>query len=115
MKHKDTKLVYSTDPSIKQQIDNDKRSAKESQVKNIPPEKQLLKIFLQTKGRRGKKVTVIQGFLYNFETLNQLARELKKYCGSGGTIKGQNVEIQGDKRKQVAEKLSNLGYQVPNF
>ncbi len=115
MKHKDTKLVYSTDPSIKQQIDDDKKSAKESQVKNIPPGKQSLKKFLQTKGRNGKKVTLIQGFQHDFTTLNQLARELKKYCGAGGTIKGQNVEIQGDKRKRVAEKLSNLGYQVPNF
>ena len=112
MKHKDTKLVYSTDPSTKQQIDDDKKSAKESQVKNIPPEKQSVKILLQTKGRRGKKVTLIQGLQHDFETLSQLARELKQYCGAGGTIKGMVIEIQGDKRKQVAEKLLSLSYRV---
>ncbi len=112
MKKNKTKLVYSTDPNILRKIEEDRRENNNSQVINIPPEKQGIKISLQTKGRRGKKVTVIQGFKLDPEKLSNLARELKQFCGAGGTVKGQGIEIQGDKRKQVVEKLINLGYRV---
>lgn len=112
MKENKTKLVYSTDPGIRRKIEADRSGDKNSQANSILPEKQKIKIFLQTKGRRGKKVTVIQGFKYDPEKISNLARELKQFCGAGGTVKGQDIEIQGDKRKQVAEKLGGLGYRV---
>jgi len=115
MKHKATKLVYSTDPKIRQQIDSDKKLVKKDQLINLPPEKQSLKISVQTKGRRGKNVTIIQGFKHDPEILAQLARELKQFCGVGGTVKGQDIEIQGDKRKQLAEKLRHKGYHVSGY
>jgi len=112
MKENKTKLVYSTDPNIHREIEDDRRDKKNTQVDNISPEKQVIKILLQTKGRRGKKVTIIQGFKHDPENLTNLARELKQFCGAGGTVKGQQIEIQGDKRKQVADKLTCLGYRV---
>jgi translation initiation factor 1 len=112
MNEKKTKLVYSTDPNIREKIKNNRRGKKIPQVDNVPPEKQVIKILLQTKGRRGKKVTLIKGFKHDPKKLTNLARELKQFCGTGGTVKEQEIEIQGDKRKQVAEKLINLGYLV---
>ncbi len=112
MKNKNSQLVYSTDPELKIQIEDEQKSPSKPEVINLPPEKQQIKISLQTKGRKGKQVTVIQGFQHDMNTLNELARKLKRFCSAGGTVKGQVIEIQGDKRKLVAEKLSQLGYNV---
>lgn len=112
MKNKNSQLVYSTDPDIRRQIENEQRLASKPEVINLPPEKQQIKISLQTKGRKGKHVTLVQGFQHDAETLNDLARKLKQFCSAGGTIKGQQIEIQGDKRRMMAEKLLNFGYQV---
>ncbi len=86
--------------------------ASKTQAINLPPEKQQIKISLQTKGRKGKQVTLIQGLQHDASTLNELARKLKQFCSAGGTVKGQDIEIQGDKREVVAEKLSQIGYKV---
>jgi len=112
MEENKTKLVYSTNPDIRRKIEDNKKISNKFRTNNIPPERQTVKIFLQTKGRRGKKVTVIQGVKLDADKLNSLARELKQFCSAGGTVKGQEIEIQGDKRKQVAEKLGSLGYRV---
>jgi translation initiation factor 1 len=68
------------------------------------------------KGRRGKMVTVISGFLLNEADLTTLAKTLKGLCGAGGTVKREDglqiIEIQGDHREKMAEKLKALGYKV---
>jgi translation initiation factor 1 len=112
MKNKTSQLVYSTDPDLRRKIEEGQNSASKTDVINLPPEKQQIKISLQTKGRRGKQVTLIQGFQHDSGTLNELARTLKQFCGAGGTVKSQEIEIQGDKRKVVGEKLGQLGYQI---
>lgn len=112
MKDKNSQLVYSTDPEIRRQIENERKSKSKVEAINLPPEKQQIKISLQTKGCKGKSVTLIQGFQHNVDTLKDLARKLKQFCSAGGTVKNQDIEIQGDKRKVVAEKLELLGYKV---
>ena len=112
MKNKDSKLVYSTDPELRQKIENERKSPAKSEIVNITPDQQHIKIMLQTKGRRGKQVTLILGFQHDKNTLNELARTLKQICSAGGTVKGQDIEIQGDKRKVVVEKLMQLGYHI---
>ena len=112
MKNNNSKLVYSTDPEIRRQIEHEQKSASTAEAINLPPEKQQIKISLQTKGRKGKPVTLIHGFQHDANTLKYLARKLKQFCSAGGTVKGQDVEIQGDKRSVIAEKLEQLGYQV---
>lgn len=112
MKDKNSKLVYSTDPEITKQLEDDKKSVKQAEVINLPPEKQQIKISLQTMGRKGKQVTLIQGFQHDDDTLKKLARTLKKFCSAGGTVKNQYIEIQGDKQKMVTEKLRGLGYNI---
>jgi translation initiation factor 1 len=49
---------------------------------------------------------------HNPASLKDLLGVLKTYCGAGGTIKGDDLEIQGDQRDKVAEKLHALGYKV---
>ena len=72
----------------------------------------MLKICLQTKGRHGKKVTVINGFSLTFDELDNLSGELKRKCGTGGSIKENSLEIQGDFRMKVRDELIAKGFKV---
>lgn len=65
-----------------------------------------------TGGRGGKTVTAVSGFkgIAGAE-LTQLAKQMQKSCGAGGTVKGGQIEIQGDKREQVAGLLTKAGFQ----
>jgi translation initiation factor 1 len=66
----------------------------------------------ERKGHGGKTVTIIDGELGSGTELAALAQQLKKLCGSGGTVKDGNIEIQGDHCEKVMAKLSELGYKV---
>jgi len=67
---------------------------------------------METKGRKGKIVTLISGLHHNPTTLQDLARELKQHCGAGGSVKNGTIEIQGDQRSRVAKRMGELGYRV---
>ena len=69
-----------------------------------------VRVSRETKGRKGKGVTVVNGVELPDDQLKKLARELKQACGSGGTIKGGTIEIQGDHRDRVVEELVRRGY-----
>ena len=66
----------------------------------------------ETKGRKGKGVTVITGIPLGEDELAQLATRLKKRCGSGGTVRDGVIEIQGDHRDLLVTELSALGYRA---
>jgi translation initiation factor 1 len=65
-----------------------------------------------TKGRKGKGVTVITGLDRPPVELKDLARQLKRLCGSGGTVKNGTIEIQGDHRDRLVADLKARGYTV---
>ena len=69
-------------------------------------------IMLDTKGRKGKVVTLIFGVQHNRQTLEEIAKQLKQHCGAGGTIRALTIEIQGDQRVKIAEKLRSMNYTV---
>jgi len=69
-------------------------------------------ISLDSKGRKGKSVTLITGLQHNPQILEKISTLLKQYCGAGGTVKDGVIEIQGDQRKRVAEKLRAMNYVV---
>jgi translation initiation factor 1 len=69
-------------------------------------------VSLDTKGRRGKGVTVIKGVPLEEGELTQLGKQLRTMCGSGGTTKDNVIEIQGDHRERVMEKLKSCGWVV---
>jgi translation initiation factor 1 len=72
----------------------------------------IVRVMRDRKGRGGKTVTVIDGVMGSEAELTTLAQQLKKLCGSGGTVKNGNIEIQGDHCDKVMAKLSALGYKV---
>jgi translation initiation factor 1 len=72
----------------------------------------IVRVGRETRGRKGKGVTVISGVPLGDEALDELATRLKKRCGSGGTVQGRTIEIQGDHRDLLVAELSKLGYTV---
>jgi len=68
-------------------------------------------ILRQKAGRGGKTVTVVKSFVgIGLPEREQLAKAMQKACGSGGTVKNGQIEIQGDKRAEVARILSEAGF-----
>ena len=71
-----------------------------------------VRISLETKGRKGKSVTIVSGLQHNPVTMKEIARILKEHCGTGGTVKEGNIELQGDQRGRATEKLRKMNYVV---
>lgn len=69
-----------------------------------------LRITKQTKGRKGKGVILVEGLETTPQELKKLAQTLKKKCGTGGAVKDDIIEIQGDDREKVKTVLESLGY-----
>ncbi|XGB44102.1 MAG: translation initiation factor [Nodosilinea sp. LVE1205-7] len=81
-------------------------------VPDLPPGQQNLRVQVSRKGRGGKTVTLVSGFSHSPDTLATLARQLKAHCGTGGTVKDDTVEIQGDHREKLVTVLAAQGYRV---
>jgi translation initiation factor 1 len=71
-----------------------------------------VRIRRETKGRGGKAVSVVDGLPLAGEELKTLAKQLKKRCGVGGSVKGLSIEIQGDARELIKAELEKRGYTV---
>ncbi len=99
-------FVFSTDK------DFEPENIHEEQEEVIKPEDQLLEAHYSSKGRAGKKVTVVKGYVGPDEDLNQLGKDLKKKCGVGGSVKDGEIIIQGDVRDKVMSYLRDLGFKV---
>jgi translation initiation factor 1 len=68
-------------------------------------------IIRQKAGRGGKTVTVVKGFVgIGLPEKEQLAKAMQKSCGTGGTVKNGQIEIQGDKREEIARILTEAGF-----
>jgi translation initiation factor 1 len=102
MKHRNSKIVYSTDSG---------RTIKRLPPlkKSLPPEKQMAELMRDRKGRGGKTVTVIAGLQLSDKDMKALSKKLKQKCGSGGAIKDDNIETQGDHREKIAVELQKMG------
>lgn len=74
--------------------------------------KQYLEAHFSNKGRGGKTVTVIKGFEGNDNELKTLAKKIKQHCGVGGSVKNNDIIIQGNVRNQVMDFLSSKGHHV---
>ncbi len=78
----------------------------------VPQGDGVVRVARETKGRKGKGVTVIAGLPLDQKGLQGLAKELKRRCGAGGTVKSGTIEIQGDHRDLLVEVLRGRGYSV---
>jgi translation initiation factor 1 len=76
------------------------------------PRDGVLRILRDRKNRGGKVVTVVAGVPGAPDAVTRLAADLKRLCGTGGTVKGDVVEIQGDHRERIAALLRERGYPV---
>ncbi len=79
-------------------------------VPDLPPNQQDVRVQASRKGRGGKTVTVVTGLQHSPDKLKDLAKKLKAQCGTGGTVKDDTIEIQGDHTQKLVEVLISLGY-----
>ena len=98
-------MVFSTNENFNYQYDEDETETR-------PPNEQQLEAKLEKKGRGGKTVCLIEGFVGKEEDLKELAKELKNKCGVGGSIKDGVIIIQGDYRDKIMQILKEKGYKV---
>ncbi len=103
-KFKNSKLVYSTNPDF-----ND-WGEEENKIQTLPPYEQKLYVSLDKKQRKGKKVTLVEGFIGSDDDLKDLSKVLKSKCGVGGSVKDGLVLIQGDFKNKVVDLLTSMGY-----
>ncbi|MCF8112106.1 MAG: translation initiation factor Sui1 [Desulfobacteraceae bacterium] len=108
-----SRLVYSTEkgrmcPECGKPSDQCRCGRK----KAASPGDGIVRISRETKGRKGKGVTLITGTGLEPPELKQLAKRLKARCGSGGTVKNGVIEIQGDHRGLLEEQLKKEGFTV---
>jgi translation initiation factor 1 len=80
--------------------------------RSAPARPSVVRVGRETQGRRGKGVTVIVGLPLPAPALEVLAGELKRRCGTGGTVRGAVIELQGEHRDAVVADLSARGYTV---
>ncbi len=73
-----------------------------------------LRVVIDRKGRKGKTATIIEGFTGSDEALEQLAKTLKQRLGTGGSARGGEILIQGERKNDVIEILRSLGYKTKN-
>lgn len=72
----------------------------------------IVRLRRETKGRGGKAVSIVTGVPLAGSELKALAKVLKQRCGVGGSVKGDEIEIQGDQREVLKEELEKRGYTV---
>lgn len=101
-KNNDQSLVYST-------ADGRITQTKSAQ---ITPSDGFAKVRRETKGRKGKGVVTITGLGLDNKALKELAKKLKKTCGTGGSVVGEIIEVQGDKREEIKTVLEKNGFKV---
>lgn len=99
-----SKLVYSTDSG----------KIEEEKPKNVDVgqvyKDNYVRISRETKGRKGKGVMIVTGIQLPADEFKKLAQTLKKKCGTGGAVKQDQIEIQGDDREKLKSILENMGY-----
>ncbi len=106
------RIVYSTDPEPVATCPRCGRAPCVCQTIDLPIKGQTAYVKRDRKGRAGKTVTVVWGLQHDAAAFKELLTVLKTTCGTGGTVKEGELEIQGDQRDKVAEKLRQLGYKV---
>jgi translation initiation factor 1 len=99
-------IVYSTDPDFRYEF-----MGKEEE-ETLPPGQQDLRVMIDRKNRSGKTVTLVKGFRGKKEDLTELGKILKSRCGTGGSVKGGEIIIQGDVAERILDMLKQLGYRA---
>ena len=105
-KNKPFGVVFSTNPDFEFSTDGD------GEEETLSPEDQDLRVHIEKKGRKGKPVSIVTGFVGSDDDLADLARQLKTKCGVGGSAKEGEIILQGTMSDKVVKVLKGLGYGV---
>ena len=109
MKNNDWKdrlnVVYSTNPDFQYES-----SEEEEEMETLPKNQQKLRVSMEKKGRGGKTVTLVRGFIGTEDDLKELGKLLKTKCGVGGSAKDEEIIIQGDFKQRIIDLLKTEGY-----
>ncbi len=97
-------MVYSTNPEYNFQTDD------EPEEELLSPDRQKLRVSVEKHGHGGKTVTIVRGFTGPEESLKELARALKTFCGTGGAVKDGEILIQGELKEKIVTRLKATGY-----
>lgn len=97
-------IVYSTNPAV---VTN---AGETEEIATLPATQQRLTVKLDAKQRGGKLVTLINGFIGTVADLEKLGKDLKSFCGTGGSVKNNEILIQGDNKEKAFLWLHKNGY-----
>lgn len=97
-------VVYSTNPDFRYE------TSEEEETETLPKNQQKLRVSMEKKGRGGKTVTLIKGFVGVEDDLKDLGKLLKTKCGVGGSVKDGEIIIQGDFKQRIIDLLKSEGY-----
>ncbi len=112
-KNKNTRLVFSTDGSHKNLCKTCEASPCECKpICPVNPSEVTIKIRLEKNGRGGKQVSVLFNFPNNPDYFSKLTKKLKNQCGTGGSFKTDQIEIQGDHRNKLKVILEKMNFNV---
>ncbi|MFK7806312.1 MAG: translation initiation factor [Saprospiraceae bacterium] len=103
-KNKNRRTVYSTNPDFDFDAEN------EDPIEDTPYANQKIYVSIDRKKRRGKEVTLVEGFKGSKDELKDLAKMLKSKCGVGGSAKDGEIIVQGNHRDKVIELLKKEGF-----
>ena len=95
-----------------EQGDLRKEKSKAQKLISLPPHQQTVYLHRESKGRAGGTVILVKNLILSGEDMKALAKRLKQIGGSGGTVKENIIEIQGEHREKIAEELKKMGYKV---
>ena len=113
MNNDESSLVYCDDGRGGNLLDRKgRKKGEKASVEEVTPAQTILKLRIEKKGRGGKTVTVVDELPNNPKYFKGLLKELKRYCGSGGTVKGAQIEMQGQQIDKVRDFLVKKGFQV---
>ena len=110
-------LVYSTEsgkicPKCQKSIPVCTCKKKKSRSQTNKKYDGIIRIQREVKRRKGKTVTTLSGFQMNADELKNLAAQLKRHCGTGGSVKDGVIIIQGDHRDTLVTELKNRGFKA---
>ena len=112
-----TRLVYSTETgkictSCQKPVSECTCKKKKSRSQTNIKIDGIIRVQREVKGRKGKTVTTVSGFQINADELKNLATQLKRRCGTGGSVKDGVIIIQGDHRETLITELKNRGFKA---
>lgn len=93
-------------------VDDTPDTPSENKVSDKENLKQRLRVVTDRKGRKGKTATIVEGFTCSDAEVEEVAKKIKQRLGTGGSARGGEILIQGDRKADVVKALGELGFKA---